>query len=574
MIRFVICMVIPVLVAAQADAIVKLAADPADEQVKVVVIKSGDECSADKAARVIVDKRATAACCAKASCAATCKPNDADCKKIQRVIKCAPGAGDAAQAVCIVTCEAGDSGAAKSICVGPRGVAAAGAAVPKVLCEKLAGPQAYYYAVGAAPNVAVQAMDEAKPVQVMEFPPIWIGVRCTPIPEALAAHVSGDGVMIDNIVVDSPADDAGLERYDIIRSFGGSAINSTEDLLEAISAAGAETTKIGVVRGGDERVLRLTPTKRKQGFVPQWKYEEADVPFIEESMDIRGLKLDRDAQGNWLLKELGELEELPEMLKDLDVELKVIRPQVFKHMVPDAQHGMMWFGNDGEHNFRFGRGAEDDASVVISIVVSDDDGALSIKRDADGSVTVERTDEDGNEVRKVYDDVEEFKKDDPETYERYREYSGYGATEWIFTQPGAGALPGLRKQFDVHLRKQFDDAHKQFDDATRQFNDATNRLKDARKIIIDTKAKALDSQEVQEQIEKAVREAQRSARRGVDTDVRTERATKSVRIIKNEDGSIELTIEEGGKKVTYEFASEADFKADEPSLYKTYMTRE
>ena len=61
-----------------------------------------------------------------------------------------------------------------------------------------------------------------------------IGVRCTPIPAPLAAHLERDGLMIANISEGSPADEAGLKRYDVVVSFGGRGIVEMDDLLEAI----------------------------------------------------------------------------------------------------------------------------------------------------------------------------------------------------------------------------------------------------------------------------------------------------------------------------------------------------
>lgn len=57
----------------------------------------------------------------------------------------------------------------------------------------------------------------------------WIGVGVAPIPEVLRSHLNvsdGMGVMVDQVVPNSPAANAGLKRHDVLISAGGSAVSS------------------------------------------------------------------------------------------------------------------------------------------------------------------------------------------------------------------------------------------------------------------------------------------------------------------------------------------------------------
>lgn len=58
-------------------------------------------------------------------------------------------------------------------------------------------------------------------------PEAWLGVHLAPVPPALEAHLAldGDGVMIQNVILDSPADRAGLDRYDVIIEADGEAVS-------------------------------------------------------------------------------------------------------------------------------------------------------------------------------------------------------------------------------------------------------------------------------------------------------------------------------------------------------------
>jgi len=52
--------------------------------------------------------------------------------------------------------------------------------------------------------------------------PAWLGVRLGPIPEALAAHLKdARGAIVDDVVQGSPAEKAGLKRFDMIVAVGG-----------------------------------------------------------------------------------------------------------------------------------------------------------------------------------------------------------------------------------------------------------------------------------------------------------------------------------------------------------------
>ena len=56
----------------------------------------------------------------------------------------------------------------------------------------------------------------------------WIGIRIAPVSSELASHLKlkeGAGLMISNIVKGSPADKAGLGRYDVMLKVAGKAID-------------------------------------------------------------------------------------------------------------------------------------------------------------------------------------------------------------------------------------------------------------------------------------------------------------------------------------------------------------
>ncbi|MFO7774024.1 MAG: trypsin-like peptidase domain-containing protein [Dehalococcoidia bacterium] len=85
----------------------------------------------------------------------------------------------------------------------------------------------------------------------------WLGVGLYTVDPSLAAALDLSverGALIVELVADSPADDAGLRKDDIIIRFGGQEISNVADLVRAIRASEVgEEVEIVFVRGEDTR---------------------------------------------------------------------------------------------------------------------------------------------------------------------------------------------------------------------------------------------------------------------------------------------------------------------------------
>jgi hypothetical protein len=107
-----------------------------------------------------------------------------------------------------------------------------------------------------------------------ERPYIGVGLDSQPLPELLTKHLRldpGQGIRINNIMVGSPADKAGLERDDLIVAFLGRKATEREQLVAVVREAsvGAEMT-LEVIHLGARKTVPL-----KLGTAPEtveWKY--------------------------------------------------------------------------------------------------------------------------------------------------------------------------------------------------------------------------------------------------------------------------------------------------------------
>lgn len=154
-----------------------------------------------------------------------------------------------------------------------------------------------------------------------------LGVFVDELTEGLAEYFEvpgGEGVLVEGIVEDSPAEKGGVEAGDVILRISDSVITDTDDLVDAIEGMEADTpTEIIVWRRGDERRLEVTV---------------GESPYVEYDKGIRDLLYDfqdkvkiRSGDAHIFVGDLSdeqkseleaELQELREELEEMKAELK------------------------------------------------------------------------------------------------------------------------------------------------------------------------------------------------------------------------------------------------------------
>lgn len=91
----------------------------------------------------------------------------------------------------------------------------------------------------------------------------WIGIylqELTPeLKESMDLKESTEGVLVNGVVEDSPAEKAGIEEGDVIISFDGKKTDSIERLTSLVRKTSPGTeVEIKVIRDGDEKDLEIT----------------------------------------------------------------------------------------------------------------------------------------------------------------------------------------------------------------------------------------------------------------------------------------------------------------------------
>ncbi len=226
--------------------------------------------------------------------------------------------------------------------------------------------------------------------------PGWLGVSIANVPDALAAQleIEGKAVIIQNVVDDSPADEAGVQVHDILLSIDGDTVegdvNRAVELVK-IRAPG-DKVKLHLLRDGDDEkiVVRLGSRATLEADKLEWKFETAPDAEVEDRVRARGKMMWRSDDGEWVMKDLGDLDKLKEL------------PESIKMFVPKAgDRSVQIFKDGGVHRVR--------------TKVKSDGGVIVIEQDGD-EVSVSRVDEHGDEVEMTYENMDELLEADEEAY--------------------------------------------------------------------------------------------------------------------------------------------------------------
>lgn len=367
-----------------------------------------------------------------------------------------------------------------------------------------------------------------------QTPKVWIGVRVSTVPDALAAHLKRGALMIVNVAENSPADQAGVDRYDVVLSFSQHKIDGMQDLLDAIRENGPDrAASMVIIQGGEEKTVTLTPVRRDLDVAPTYKYEEQEVAEVDPLQKYFGHRLKLGPGGELQFTPQGRLDRLPDEIRSLLDEVPELDWD-FRH---DLLEGIGVELDDYISGLESDIDAdESDESSHITITVTEDGKSLTIVRDEDGTFTVERQEADGQRSSESYDDADEFRMGDPEAYRVYRRSLSPRGVSAIVVPPDLKDLGSQQRQFQHELRSQLDKALRHY------------------------------AGEGRPKIEIRVDEG----RVADDEDTATSTSSSKTVNLVVENGRVTLTITEDGAKRKYEFDSWTDFEESEPELYEKY----
>ena len=373
----------------------------------------------------------------------------------------------------------------------------------------------------------------------------WLGVSIGEVPEALAAQleIEGHGVIILNVVKDSPADRAGLGVHDVILSVTGEEVDG--DVVRLTRLIGARTpgdrVDLVVMQGGKQKTIVVELGSRPDTKVIEWKFDIDPVEVIEERLHTRARIIGRGPGGRVFIKNLGDLDDL----KDLPEQLRMMIPHLGNHSVRVFV--------DGERK-------------RVKTQVERDGTTLTVEQVDDGEITVTRTDEDGQLTTTTYESENELRDADEEAFE-------------MLTQTGNNMFMDL--DFDgPHIKLHID------------VDGMKEGLADWRHEFHERLAEAHDAMEsAREEVEEAVRDAMEQFRDGRSEPgsglswarnlpkwlghesgplglLHVGKPRQSFEVLS--DGTIKVRLRKGGSELIRTFDSEADLQRRDPTLFEKF----
>jgi hypothetical protein len=375
-----------------------------------------------------------------------------------------------------------------------------------------------------------------------DAPKVWIGVRLTAVPAPLAAHIGEGGVMIENIVKGSPADQAGLQRYDVVIGYAGDAVKEPQDLSTAVAKSmPGQAVKLTLVRKGARQETTIQPSGRASNV--EWKYDEPDEAVIDSAVKLYGKALEKGKSGQWIMRDLGPLQALPGGLKDLRKFNLRIDPDADSNSNSDEDLDMhILRGLDGKS---FG-GTDNEQHVQVQVTVraKDDGHQTTILTDANGQIEVTKVDAAGKSTTVTYSSPEELEQADPEAY---------GILDRHAVLPGGGSWWQAIPQHVKELGREFRvDVEKEVRDAVERAKEVAEKARQ--------EAAAGDTSHKEKHVQRRV-----EIRKHGDNVTREKTRTLSLRI--EDDGSVTVEQAEDGNKTVKKFSGTDDLKANDPELY-------
>ncbi|MEM7387567.1 MAG: PDZ domain-containing protein [Verrucomicrobiota bacterium] len=161
----------------------------------------------------------------------------------------------------------------------------------------------------------------------------WLGVAASVVPAVLRSQVNlkdGEGLVLDVIVPESPAGQAGLREHDILLGMDGQSLGSIEGLRSLVRECEVgQVVVLSLLRKGREEKVRVALGQR-----PAQPAEEPTTGFSLRSLPE---VLSRFPQLESLLGDIGDLSRLPQSMHVEEESIQMVIDGKRSELVRDGE---------------------------------------------------------------------------------------------------------------------------------------------------------------------------------------------------------------------------------------------
>jgi membrane-associated protease RseP (regulator of RpoE activity) len=175
-------------------------------------------------------------------------------------------------------------------------------------------------------------------------PAFWIGVSVSPVEPALRAHLrlpAEQGLIVTEVIADSPAAKSELKVNDILLTMAGEPLKNQAALIDLVQKNGEKAAAVEVLREGSRMRTEVTPRRRQpsQTFTARlhpstfrWDVVRPGVVLhknaaLSDLSDRVDLTLDQSNNLRWVYQQ-PEADSLTKRLDNVSAEIKELRKAI------------------------------------------------------------------------------------------------------------------------------------------------------------------------------------------------------------------------------------------------------
>jgi len=344
----------------------------------------------------------------------------------------------------------------------------------------------------------------------------WLGLQFGPPAKPMRVQLGieeGQGQVVLNIVEGSPADTAGLQQYDVITAIDGRPVPSELDkFIDLIKTfVPGETRGLTYIRGAKQAQTNMSIGARPEEVESaRYKYEAEAEALSQNQVSNFGRIIEKDKDGNWVMRDLGKLDNLGE--------------DVWK-LLP--QGGSFQFSGQGDLK----------ENIVVQKTING--ATIKVERKDGGDIVVSRTTEENGNTNtsvKTYANEQELEAADAEAHKMLsgsrRDLGQLGRDRSIFLNRFRLAPMDMQ-----NLHKQHEDTAKMYQQQAEDFRKQSEAFRSL-------------------------------GRPGSPTWIARQPKTS---FELQTDGSVRVIVRQGDQELVEQFKNVDELKNNRPELYKKYQ---